>query len=321
METKLTLITQNLRTSGSQKGIQGERGGGINEVYSRSRRFRKMVQKHRPDVIFAQEGTPGWIAFFENDPYFLENYTMLYHWRAEGLQVINEGTPLLFKKDRFEFLDGGHFWLSATPDRVSESYEAGEGHIRISSWAKLKEKTTGQVCTFFTTHVDTNGITPMASIKQYTDQFEKMGKDAFAFVGGDYNFTYRGPVYEQVVDWNKFQDMQDIALNMSRAGLCKLGTLKGTLTGGWKDEISPDPNPGRMRQLDYIMAKPNPRFAVDSYEVEYTHFDLPEENVKPGYISDHYGIVAKVRIGTDADYSAYQCRYKEEEGELLPTVL
>lgn len=320
MEAKLTLITQNLRTSGSQKGIRGERFGISNEVYNRARRFRKMVQKHQPDVILAQEGTPGWITFFENDPYFTEHYTLLYQYRA-ARQVIQESTPLLFKKARFELLDSGHFWLSATPDRESESYEAGKDHIRISTWATLKDKESEQECTFFTTHVDTGGITPMASIKQYTDFFEELGPEAFAFVGGDYNFTYRGPVYSQVVDWNNFMDLQDIALNLHRVRRCKLGKLKGTLTGGWKDGISPDPNPGRMRQLDYIMAKPNPYFTVDSYEVEYTHFDSPEENVVPGYISDHYGIVAKIRIGTEGDFSPYHCHYLPREGEELPTVL
>ncbi|MBQ7936731.1 MAG: hypothetical protein IJ333_10375, partial [Clostridia bacterium] len=42
------------------------------------------------------------------------------------------------------------------------------------------------------------------------------------------------------------------------------------------------------------------------YGFDYTTYDNKEEGIQAGYISDHWGLVVKVRIDTDVDYSAYQ---------------
>ena len=70
--------------------------------------------------------------------------------------------------------------------------------------------------------------------------------------------------------------------------------------------VFPDPNPGRKRQLDHIFAKNHPHMAVDYWGFDYTDYEDPVNQVEKGYISDHYGLVCKVRINTQVDYSRYQ---------------
>ena len=64
-----------------------------------------------------------------------------------------EHNCVIYRKDRFECLDAGTFWLSTTPDVVgSHSWKAA--CRRICTWAKLKDKKTGKEFVHFNTHLD-----------------------------------------------------------------------------------------------------------------------------------------------------------------------
>lgn len=60
---------------------------------------------------------------------------------------------LAFKTARYEKLDHGFFWLSATPDTPSTGWVEG-GIRRTCIWAKLKDKNSGEVFYFAVTHVN-----------------------------------------------------------------------------------------------------------------------------------------------------------------------
>ena len=64
-----------------------------------------------------------------------------------------------------------------------------------------------------------------------------------------------------------------------------------------------------MRHIDHLMAKPNPHLAVDYWGLNWKGYEALDEQVKFGYISDHYGVVVKVRLNTNADYSQYQVQH------------
>ena len=57
---------------------------------------------------------------------------------------------IYFKKELFEVLDSGMFWLSETPDIPSEGWDSDEK--RVCHWAKFKEKETAKEFYFFNTH-------------------------------------------------------------------------------------------------------------------------------------------------------------------------
>jgi len=76
--------------------------------------------------------------------------------RDDG-QELGESASLLCKRDRFEFLDAGTFWLSKDPDAIgSRSWDAKLP--RICSWAKLRKLDDERELFFLNTHFDHIGI-------------------------------------------------------------------------------------------------------------------------------------------------------------------
>ena len=115
------------------------------------------------------------------------------------------------------------------------------------------------------------------------------------------------------MEWDKMIDLRDMALNMQEDGLTEVGNTNGSLcttyeTGETQDYHDEDTKHG-TRSIDHLMAKPNPHMAVDFWGINWEGYEVPEEKVKFGYVSDHYGLVVKVRIGTTADYSQYQVEH------------
>ncbi len=320
--TAITFLMQNLRTSGTQKGTKEERAGGSLNLYHRKYRFKQLVLTHDPDVILAQEGTPGWHDFFATDPYFAKTYESVYIYRKPG-DIVDEGPPVLYKKNKYTLVTKGHFWFSTTPKSSTPTYgytaEDEGSHYRVCSWAQLRDKKTGSAFYAYTIHMDAgNDVVAYKSMEQLLDIFEDLGKDAYAFIGGDFNFGYRDKYYDGAVDFTKEIDLQDMAFNMKQDDLCTVGSANGSLhgkgayekeDGSYEEAIFPDPDPGRRRQLDHIFAKLNPRMAVDYWGFDYNVYTDPANGVGEGYISDHYGLVCKVRIDTDVDYSRYQVEY------------
>ncbi|MBQ1456800.1 MAG: endonuclease/exonuclease/phosphatase family protein [Thermoguttaceae bacterium] len=64
-----------------------------------------------------------------------------------------EFSPVFYKKDGFELLDSGTFWLSETPE-VPGSRGWDAACNRVVSWAKLRCKKSGKTLVFADTHFD-----------------------------------------------------------------------------------------------------------------------------------------------------------------------
>ena len=78
-----------------------------------------VLAKYDPDIIGFQEATPRWFGLLNS--YINENgYEVFNMYRAESNK---ESTPMLWKKDRFECLDKGYFWLSDTPEVESKGWD------------------------------------------------------------------------------------------------------------------------------------------------------------------------------------------------------
>lgn len=63
-----------------------------------------------------------------------------------------EGCPIFYNLSKFELIDGGTFWLSETPDRISIDW--GAACYRICSFAILKQISDGRELAVFNTHLD-----------------------------------------------------------------------------------------------------------------------------------------------------------------------
>ncbi|HEY8504612.1 MAG TPA: endonuclease/exonuclease/phosphatase family protein [Gemmataceae bacterium] len=100
-----------------------------------------------------------------------------------------EMMALYFKKDRFEKLDGGHFWLSETPETPgSKSWDSSLP--RMVTWVKLRDRKSPDAppVVFFNTHFDHRG--PKARVESarlLRERVAKLGEGASVIVTGDFN--------------------------------------------------------------------------------------------------------------------------------------
>ena len=114
-----------------------------------------LVKDIAPEIIGFQEVKPSQYDYLKGQ---LSGYAFYGRYRDNGSN--SEACPLAYLKSRFDFLDGGTFWLSSTPGVVgSKTWGNGvedSGLPRICTWALLKDKQSGGFLCFACTHLDLN---------------------------------------------------------------------------------------------------------------------------------------------------------------------
>ena len=63
-----------------------------------------------------------------------------------------ESSPILWKKDKFELLDKGNFWLSDTPEVESRGWDELYNCWRMCEYVILKHIESGKIFTHMNTH-------------------------------------------------------------------------------------------------------------------------------------------------------------------------
>ncbi len=130
--------------------VQTENGTQVN-FDLRAELLRDLLDQLQPDSIGMQEVTTGWI--YRMDTFaFNDSYAGVGEGRTPG----GEASSIYYRKDKFELVDSGTFWLSDTPDKMGSSF-ANANYPRICTWARLKDKATGFEYIHLNTHLDHNG--------------------------------------------------------------------------------------------------------------------------------------------------------------------
>ena len=133
---------------------------GINCMENRAPRVREVLRQQAPDLIGFQEAC-GWV------------WNWLEETLSEDYQVVGcgrnadyggEGTPMAFRKSRFQMLGMDCFWLSDTPrvpgSRYMDSDQSKFPRMAIS--LLLKDRESGELITFVNTHTDHEGANARA---------------------------------------------------------------------------------------------------------------------------------------------------------------
>lgn len=152
------------------------------------------VRAFAPDLLGTQE-TLG----FQRDylAQQLAGYEYLGVGRDDGGDR-GEMMALYYRTDRFEKLDGGHFWLSETPEVVgSKSWDSSLP--RMVTWVKLRQRDRAgaKPILFFNTHYDHRGETARIESSQLLRrQIGTIGEGCDVIVTGDFNAPEGGAVYQ-----------------------------------------------------------------------------------------------------------------------------
>ena len=308
--TKIHFLVQNLRHSGSRMPEKNDGNPKNLALYERCRRFKVMVDRLDPDVILAQEARPGWLKSF--DMWLSDRYDMV--WKERGFAGVpgeDECLPILRKREKYDLLASGSFWLSETPELPTKSYDSPGP--RIMTWVCLQDKETGVAFYCFSNHFGFGQTVRIESQKQINRVLNSLPDGTYAFVGGDYNAYYRSEKYTEFMDfsWDSVIDLRDMAMNMKDTvtfGGMKSGHNLAYGQGRPLPEVN-DVNP----QIDFLMAKPHPHMKVEYYGFDYTTYDDEADGVPAGNISDHWGLEVKVELDAEEDYSVHQHPHDYED--------
>lgn len=152
-----------------------------------------MVNMEKPDFLCVQE------AYYVQLSYLLENlpeYDYIGVGRDDGKQG-GEHMAILYDKVRFEVVEHGDFWLSATPDVCSRGWDAA--CHRIVTWGCFRDKQTGKHVYCFNTHLDHVGeVARRESVKLITQRVKEIVKDKKApiFLTGDFNSDINSDIFD-----------------------------------------------------------------------------------------------------------------------------
>lgn len=234
------------------------------------------IKTFNPDLLGTQE-TLG----FQRD-YLAEKlpgYDVLGVGRDDGKEK-GEMTALYFKRSRFEKLDGGHFWLSETPEQPgSKSWDSAL--TRMVTWVKLRDRqqTKAKPLVFFNTHFDHRGVQArLESARLLRRRVVEMSKTGSVIVTGDFNAGEGSDPYRALFDASEGQpsplrDVYRIA-HLTRA------TNEGTFSA-FKVEATSGP------RIDWIGVS-------TEWEVVKAAIDrTAREGRTP---SDHFAMTAVVRL-------------------------
>ncbi len=138
----LRVGTYNIRTAFCDKGTPNAWTERRDDVLA-------LIRKLDLDAFGLQEVMPSQARFLRDG---LPEYGMVGDFRGASRKT-GEASPVFYRKDRFTAGESGTFWLSETPD-VPGSKSWDTACVRICTWVRLTDKTTGRTFCFANTHTD-----------------------------------------------------------------------------------------------------------------------------------------------------------------------
>lgn len=140
---EIIFATYNIRYNNSNDGE--------NAWPNRKEEVKALIRFHEFDIFGTQEGLIGQL----NNLLEMNEYAFTGVGRDDG-KTDGEHSAIFYKKERFELLDSGNFWLSETPEKPSYGWEAR--HRRICSWGKFKDRQTKKTFYVFNAHFDHQAV-------------------------------------------------------------------------------------------------------------------------------------------------------------------
>ncbi|MEI6764369.1 MAG: endonuclease/exonuclease/phosphatase family protein [Bacteroidota bacterium] len=162
----------------------------------------KLIKDEKPALLGMQEVVKEQLDYLSKE---LPAYKSFGVGREDGKQA-GEYAPVFYDSNRFQIMDSGYFWLSATPGIPKLGWNAS--CIRIVTWVKLSDKLSGKQCWFFNTHFDHVG--QRARRKSAVLLLHKISEicgESDVIVTGDFNLSSKNIVYRRLT--NKINGLAD----------------------------------------------------------------------------------------------------------------
>ncbi len=227
------------------------------------------VQAFGPDLLGAQE-----VQSFQAD--YLRGEFREYGFVSAGRnnrRFAGESVAILFRSDRFEKLDEGHFWLSKRPDTPG-SRNWGSVLPRMVSWVHLGDLAGDRRLFLFNVHFDPlSWRARMRSVWVLRQQIVRLAGPLPVIVTGDFNTQAGNKTYSTVL-----RGMDDGGLELIDA-YRSVHRQKERYEGTWH---GPSGRRAR-RRIDWIL---------HTRHFTTAHADIDRDRRNGRYPSDHFPITA-----------------------------
>ncbi len=242
------------------------KGSGEKSPENRTDEVVANIRKYSPDSFGLQEADEGWM---ERLPAELTEYAHV----GIGRDSDNgggEASPVFYKKDKYELVDSGTFWLSKTPEKASKAWDAM--FKRICTYAVLKDKQTGFTYAHFNAHFDHMGVIARSeSVAVVTAKIAEIAPNIPVVFSGDLNDNEETDMYNRVLE-SGLRDTKKIAA----------AAVGDTTYHGYSDLLT------KELPIDFIFVNDFAK-SVESYTVD-------SEKINGIYPSDHHPVISKMTL-------------------------
>ncbi len=143
----------------------------------------QIIQENEVNVLGTQETLHHQLEDLKG---LMPDFAVLGVGREDG-KTEGEYSALWYKKERFELVNNGHFWLSEQPDSIGmKGWDAV--CERIATWAILKDKETAKEFFVLNTHFDHVGMVARAkSVALIKNKVREYAGERPFIIMGDFN--------------------------------------------------------------------------------------------------------------------------------------
>lgn len=234
----------------------------LNSWNNRKEDVAGLIHYYQPDILATQEGKINQIEFI------LDNTGDLYQYSGVGRDnggLEGEFCAIFYKKEKFQVLEGGNFWLSQSPDSVSVGWDAALP--RICSFVLLEETVSQAKFWVLNTHFDHVGKKArLESVKLILQEMEKLNSERQlpVILMGDFNLEPDSA--PMVLIRGQFRDARDYTISPAYGP-------EGTFNAFQFDKIP-------KRRIDYIFTNEKVGEVV-SYRVidDFRNFRYPSDHL------------------------------------------
>ena len=277
MITPFTVATYNIRYANNGDSINGN-GWGQRYPY-----IAKLFQFHGFDIFGTEEGKYQQLQDLKTA---MPAYDYIGVGRDDG-KTGGEFSAIFYRKDMFEVLDHGDFWLSTQTDHPNKGWDAALP--RICTWGKFRMKTTGFIFVYYNLHMDHIGKQARTeSAKLILQRIKDMPEKLPVILSGDFNVDQFNDSYRLLNTSGVLQDSFDKAEFIYNSN----GTFNNFNVDNWTN-----------RRIDHIFLTNDFKvkkygILTDTYQSKTTKND-GEETYQARTPSDHYPVMIITEIRTN----------------------
>lgn len=292
----------NIRLSGANGSADK---GTSNTWLQRKDDLVKLIKRLDLDVFGLQEVCPDQAEFLRRN---LEGYEFIGEHRNAD-RISGEASPVCFRRNRFEALGKGTFWLSETPDTPGLK-GWGAACPRVCSYLILRDRRSGHKFCFANTHTDHVSATAREKgMLLVIERMRKFGAGVPIVFTGDHNCReteapakavaaiLKDALYESKTppkgSWRTFSGWKWLEREVSAVEALKVPADIRNAKEGSPDSVKlvsgVHPFEKYGARIDYIYVSPG----VEVLDFETVNAPRPGCRLYP---SDHFPLVATIRF-------------------------